>query len=150
MKNKQTRVTDNTGRRQHYTENSRVDEYHCKHQRYYNGWQNDRKILVVYFLLVIKVKSDSFTIKNQIDISSLYVQNKMAFINYKVVYTCNTSLRCWYIILNVPVQLFSSYHPSLQLYLPDDSISKTRIKVRVRWAALINGQHELSLNSPNI
>ena len=26
----------------------------------------------------------------------------------------------------------ASYHPSLPLYLPADSISKTRIKVRVR------------------
>jgi hypothetical protein len=42
------------------------------------------------------------------------------------------------------------YHPSLPLYLPADSISKTRIKVRVSWAGLINSEQELSPNSPNI
>ena len=42
------------------------------------------------------------------------------------------------------------YHPSLPLYLPADSISKTRIKVRVSWAGLINSQQELSPNSSNI
>jgi hypothetical protein len=35
------------------------------------------------------------------------------------------------------------YHPSLLLYLPTDSISKTRIKVRVSWAGLINSEQEL-------
>jgi hypothetical protein len=42
------------------------------------------------------------------------------------------------------------YQPSLPLYLPSDSISKTRIKVRVSWAGLINSDQELSPNSPNI
>ena len=42
------------------------------------------------------------------------------------------------------------YHPSLPLYLPADSISKTRIKVRVSWTGLINSEQELSLNYPNI
>jgi len=32
------------------------------------------------------------------------------------------------------------YHPSLLLYLPVNSISKTRIKVRVSWTGLINSQ----------
>ena len=44
----------------------------------------------------------------------------------------------------------NNYHPSLPLYLPTDSISKNRIKVRVSWAGLINSQQELSPNSPNI
>ena len=44
----------------------------------------------------------------------------------------------------------TSYHPSLRLYLPTGSISKTRIKVRMSWAGLINSQQELSPNSPNI
>ena len=43
-----------------------------------------------------------------------------------------------------------NYHPSLPLYLPADTISKTRIKVRVIWAGLINSEQELSPNSPNI
>jgi hypothetical protein len=42
------------------------------------------------------------------------------------------------------------YHPSLPLYLPADSISKTCIKVHVSWAGLINSEQELSPNSPNI
>jgi hypothetical protein len=46
--------------------------------------------------------------------------------------------------------ILTSYHPSLPIYLPADSISKTRIKVRVSWAGLINSEQELSPNSPNI
>ena len=42
------------------------------------------------------------------------------------------------------------YHPSIPLYLPAISISKTRIKVRVSWVGLVNRQQELSPNSPNI
>ena len=46
--------------------------------------------------------------------------------------------------------LLISVHPSLPLYLPADSINKTRINVRVSWAGLINSEQELSPNSPNI
>jgi len=42
------------------------------------------------------------------------------------------------------------YYPSLPLYLPADTINKTRIKVRVSYAGLINNQQELSPNSSKI
>jgi hypothetical protein len=53
-------------------------------------------------------------------------------------------------IFHFPCFVFRYYHPSLPLYLPADVISKTRIKVRVSWAGLINSEQELSPNSPTI
>jgi len=55
----------------------------------------------------------------------------------------------WLPIFNNPSDT-TAYHPSLLLYLPADSISKTCIKVHVSWAGLINSEQELSPNYPNI
>ena len=57
----------------------------------------------------------------------------------------------WYVrYQSIHIQITYTYHPSLLLYLPADSISKTSIKVRVSWVGLINSEQELSPNSPNI
>ena len=57
----------------------------------------------------------------------------------------------WYFrYQSIHIQIAYTYHPSLLLYLPADSISKTRIKVHVSWAGLINSEQELSPNYPNI
>ena len=64
--------------------------------------------------------------------------------NYYVITTTTTPID----MICVLIKHF--YHPSLPLYLPADSISKTCIKVRVSWAGLVNSEQELSPNSPNI
>jgi hypothetical protein len=57
----------------------------------------------------------------------------------------------WYFrYQSIHIQITYTYHPSLLLYLPADSISKTRINVRVSWAGLISNEQELSPNYPNI